>query len=331
VVTAAAADELAIVDLERLAGVLRGVSGKDLALLGDRLDLSHRFLTGVAPTGARPVAVELSPDGTLAYTANRLDDSVTVVDLASGEAVATFTLGGPREISPLRRGERLFFNADRSFNAQISCGSCHPDANQDGLVYDISPDGLGRNYVDTRTMLGVGGTGPFKWSGLNPSLHRQCGPRAGVFINRSSGFTEDELDDVVAYLWSLEVPRNRHLDEGGELNSLQAWGKEIFERTVDNEGVEIPVEMRCDVCHSGSRFTNLQLTDVGTKGPLDKTGLLDTPSLNHLTETAPYLHDGRARTLEELWTVFSPEDTHGRALDLSKDELNALVEYLKCL
>ena len=36
-------------------------------------------------------------------------------------------------------------------------------------------------------------------------------------------------------------------------------------------------------------------------------------------------------TLEELWTVFSPEDTHGRALDLSKDELNALVEYLKSL
>lgn len=330
-VTAAAADELVIVDLDRMAAVLEGETQKSLALLGDRVDLSHQFLLGVAPTGARPVAVEMSPDGARAYTANRLDDSVSVIDMKSGSTLETFELGGPDLISQLRRGERLFFNADPSFNSQISCGSCHPDANQDGLIYDISPDGLGRNYVDTRTMLGVGGTGPFKWSGLNPSLHRQCGPRAGMFINRSAGFTAEELDDVVAYMWSLGVPRNRYLDRSGELNELQSWGKEIFERTIDNDGVEIPLEMRCDFCHSGPRFTNLELTDVGTRSELDKTGLLDTPSLNHLTETAPYLHDGRAMSLEELWTVFSPEDTHGRALDLSKDELNALVEYLKCL
>lgn len=152
-----------------------------------------------------------------------------------------------------------------------------------------------------------------------------------MFINRSLGFSEPELDDVVAYMWSLELPRNRHLDPSGELNDLQAWGKEIFERTVDNDGVEIPQEMRCDFCHSGTRFTNLLPTDVGTRSELDKTGLLDTPSLNHLPETGPYLHDGRAKTLEELWTVYSPDDTHGRALDLSKEELNALVEYLKCL
>jgi len=330
-VTAAGADELVIVDLGKMVEILDGVPVDALALLGDRLDLSHQYILGVAPTGARPVAVELSPDGARAYTANRLDDSVTVVDMATGLTLETFELGEPQEISQLRRGEKLFYNAADSFNSQISCGSCHPDSNQDGLIYDISPDGLGRNYVDTRTMLGVGGTGPFKWSGLNPTLHRQCGPRAATFINRSAGFDPDELDDVVAFMWSLELPRNRHLDRSGELNILQAWGKEIFERTVDNDGIEIPPEMRCNFCHSGARYTNLKSFDVGTGTELDKSGSLDTPSLNHLTETAPYLHDGRAMTLEELWTVFSPEDTHGRALDLSKDELNALVEYLKCL
>jgi YVTN family beta-propeller protein len=330
-ITAAGADEVVIVDLARMIKMVDGMAESELRHLGDRLDLSHEFLLAVAPTGPRPVAVELSPDGTRAYTANRLDDSVTVVDLTSGTTLDTWSLGGPEEITQVRHGERTFFNADQSFNAQVSCGSCHPDANQDGLIYDISPDGLGRNYVDTRTMLGVGGTGPFKWSGLNPSLHRQCGPRAAMFINRSMGFTEEELDNVVAFMWSLELPRNRRRDPSGELTALQVWGKEIFERTVDNVGVEIPQEMRCNFCHSGERFTNLQLTDVGTKTELDKTGLLDTPSLNHLAETAPYLHDGSAMTLEELWTVFSPEDTHGRALDLSKDELNALVEYLKCL
>ena len=329
-ITAAGADQMVIVDLNSMWQILAD-SAQDPALLADRLDLSHRYLRGIAPTGSRPVAVVLSPDGARAYSANRLDDSVTVIDMTSADVLATFDLGGAQEITPLRRGERLFFSAAYAFNNQISCGSCHPDANQDGLVYDISPDGLGRNFVDTRTMLGVGGTEPFKWSGLNPDLHRQCGPRAATFINRTSGFDPEQLDDVVAFMESLTPPRNRRLSADGRLNALQAWGKEIFERTIDNNGDEIPQDMQCNLCHSGERFTNRMSFDVGTGTDFDKSGNLDTPSLNHLSETAPYLHDGRALTLEELWTVFSPEDTHGRALDLSKDELNALVEYLKCL
>ncbi len=330
VVSAAGTDEMVIVDLASMWQILER-SREDSALLADRLDLSHRYLRGIAPTGARPVAVVLSPDGARAYSANRLDDSVTVVDMSSADVLGTFDLAGPQEITPLRRGETLFFSAAYAFNSQISCGSCHPDANQDGLVYDISPDGLGRNFVDTRTMLGVGGTGPFKWSGLNPDLHRQCGSRAAMFINRTAGFNADELDDVVTFMESLTPPRNRRLSADGKLNALQAWGKEIFYRTIDNDGNEIPEDMQCGFCHSGDRFTVQMSFDVGSGTEFDKSGDLDTPSLNHLSETAPYLHDGSALTLEELWTVFSPEDTHGRALDLSKDELNALVEYLKCL
>jgi cytochrome c peroxidase len=45
--------------------------------------------------------------------------------------------------------------------------------------------------------------------------------------------------------------------------------------------------------------------------------------------TAPYLHDGSAQSLEEIWTVFNPHDRHGRTNDLTKDELNDLIEYLR--
>ena len=48
-------------------------------------------------------------------------------------------------------------------------------------------------------------------------------------------------------------------------------------------------------------------------------------------DSAPYLHDGSARTLEEIWTVFNPHDRHGVTNDLSKDELNDLIEYVKTL
>jgi cytochrome c peroxidase len=55
------------------------------------------------------------------------------------------------------------------------------------------------------------------------------------------------------------------------------------------------------------------------------------PQLNNIASSAPYLHDGSARTLEEIWTVFNPHDRHGVTNDLSKDELNDLIEYLKTL
>jgi hypothetical protein len=45
--------------------------------------------------------------------------------------------------------------------------------------------------------------------------------------------------------------------------------------------------------------------------------------------TPPYLHDGSARTLEEIWTVYNADDKHGRTNDLTKNELNDLIEYLR--
>ena len=43
------------------------------------------------------------------------------------------------------------------------------------------------------------------------------------------------------------------------------------------------------------------------------------------------MHDGRAKSLEEIWTIYNPFDTHGMTNDLTKDELNDLIEYLKTL
>ena len=61
----------------------------------------------------------------------------------------------------------------------------------------------------------------------------------------------------------------------------------------------------------------------------DNSGKLDTAERTNNAITAHYLHDGSTRTLEEIWTVFNPEDKHGRTNDLTKDELNDLIEYLR--
>jgi cytochrome c1 len=43
------------------------------------------------------------------------------------------------------------------------------------------------------------------------------------------------------------------------------------------------------------------------------------------------LHDGRATTLEEIWTIYGKEELHGALNDLTKIDLNDLIEYLKSL
>ena len=55
------------------------------------------------------------------------------------------------------------------------------------------------------------------------------------------------------------------------------------------------------------------------------------PHLNNIYDSAPYLHNGMANTLEEIWTVHNPHDTHGYTNDMTKDQLNDLIEYLKTL
>jgi cytochrome c peroxidase len=73
------------------------------------------------------------------------------------------------------------------------------------------------------------------------------------------------------------------------------------------------------------------MTDAGTSKPTDRSPLFDVPQLTNVALSAPYLHDGSANSLEEIWTVFNPNDTHGVTNDLAKDELNDLIEYLKTL
>jgi cytochrome c peroxidase len=123
---------------------------------------------------------------------------------------------------------------------------------------------------------------------------------------------------------------NRYRPANTELTAAQERGKAIYERTRTKAGTPISERNQCAFCHSGPHYTNLEL-DVGSGKPTDRSPKFDTPQLTNIALTAPYLHDGSARTLEEIWTVFNPNDTHGVTNDLSKDELNDLIEYLRTL
>ena len=105
----------------------------------------------------------------------------------------------------------------------------------------------------------------------------------------------------------------------------------MFERTRNNAGKVIPPEGRCINCHFPPYYTDRRVHNVGTRYQYDREAAFDTPHLNNIYDSAPYLHNGMARTLEEIWTVYNPDDRHGVTNDMTKDQLNDLIEYLKTL
>jgi hypothetical protein len=243
----------------------------------------------------------------------------------------TIPLGGPAGLTPERRGERLFHSARFSFQGQFGCASCHIEGTLDGLAWDLEPDGFGIDIVDNRLIEDVANTGPFKWNGANPDLETECGPRTEKYFFRSQSYSPEQLADLVSFLKSIPRRPNRFRRADGEPTAAQERGKAMYERTRRKDGTPIPEASQCPVCHSGPDYTNRQLTDVGTGKPTDRSPLFDVPQLTNLFLSAPYLHDGSAQSLEEIWTVFNPADRHGVSNDLTKDELNDLIEYLKTL
>jgi cytochrome c peroxidase len=89
-----------------------------------------------------------------------------------------------------------------------------------------------------------------------------------------------------------------------------AQGRAIFE--VEN----------CASCHVGSAGTDLTVYDVGTGGTFD------TPTLRWLWLSPPYLHDGRAQTLAD---VFQHGDVHNLLGRRTLAEIDALAAWLLSL
>ena len=252
-------------------------------------------------------------------------------DAETWEARGRVDLGGPPVVTQVRWGEQLFHSADVTFQRQFSCHTRHPDGHVDGLTYDIEPDGIGVSPVDNRTLRGIYDTDPFKWEGTNVSLARQCGARLAVFFTRIDPFTPEELSALDNYICTIPRPPNRYRPLGGQLTPAQRRGKAVFERTVANDGNVIPVDNRCVTCHFPPLFTDRTRRNVGSKMWPDHESDFDVPHLNNIYDSAPYLHNGTAETLEEIWTRFNPYDTHGVTNDMTKDQLNDLIEYLKTL
>lgn len=329
-VSSSGVDCISVISIDSIRTILADSSPEMLKRISNDLGMSSRFVIKRIPTGANPKGLALSPDGKRLYVAEQLEDNVAIINTESLETINSINLGGPKRITVARRGRRLFNNAGHTFQNQYSCYTCHPDTHEDGLVYNMASKNMGRNMTNTQSLREIGETAPFKWNGKNQTVYKQDGMRFSTVLTRTEQFSYKDLDAIVSYIMTgIKYPPNLMYNPDGKLSESQLRGKAIFDRSVDNFSNVIPENNRCITCHPPPLYTNLKLADVGTLATTDDPILFDTPHLNNVYASAPYLHDGRAETLEEIWTIYGQDDKHGLVNDLSKMQLNDLIDYIK--
>jgi len=269
-------------------------------------------------TDRRPVDVVVSPDGHRAFVVNQLADSVTVMDLKEAQAVSRISLGPAPEDTAIERGERAFFDATLSYEGWFSCHSCHTDGHTNNRLADTLGDSDYGSPKRVPSLLGVWSTGPWAWNGSQPVLQQQISKSLETTL--LSGSVSDELvSDLSAYLTSLRRPPSLAAAREEPQSGHRAGSIASYQNGFESAG--------CADCHNAfTSYTSAETYDVGLSDSASRSEF-NPPSLIGVSQRDRLLHDGRARSIDEVLGRFQ----HPSGTNLSDDDRRRLVKYLRSL
>lgn len=317
--------------------------------------------------GGNPRGAVVSPDGESLFVHNAMSHDMSVLKAGGGTysrvkaAGENIALVSNDPMDPLEReGKKIFYSANSdeyaaeiTGNNWMSCASCHADGDMNGLTLQTpkGPRNVPSNVLTTKT-------GLFMWDGSRDDFEDYLLTVQGEMGGMMKYDPGKPLPEDVAHMYdamfafldnpeSFPPPKSPYRSKDGELSALAIEGKKLFEGKAG-----------CLSCHGGDNFTdsvkaldgNGELTtdnmdflyDVGTSNTLDqesagdaRAGMknprdhkrFDTPTLRGVWATAPYFHDGSAKTLEEAIGRHNTQEVSG----LTKGEIVKIVEYVGSL
>ncbi len=278
----------------------------------EQLDYDLRFLYGLRQRipleGNGPRKIFLTEDKL--YIPTYFADILNIIDLTTNEPT-TVVLNPGRTETKEQSGEKYFNDAMKCFQNWQSCNGCHPgDARMDGLNWDLMNDGIG-NPKNCKSLLYSHVTPPSMISGIRESA--ELAVRMGFRMIQFFDIDEESAACVDEYLKSLRPMPSPYL-VNGQLSKKAQAGRKVFDR------------LNCGHCHSGPYFTDMKMHRIGDNIEFEKGW--DTPTLIEVWRTAPYLFNGAAETMNEVFTKFK----HGIVnKKVSPKEIEAMVEYVNSL
>ncbi|WP_299315804.1 PKD domain-containing protein [uncultured Aquimarina sp.] len=308
--------------------------------------------------GKAPQGLAIDPTTNRVFVKNFMDRSITVFDAADmiktgsntlEELATVFTVTNEELSSVELKGKQIFYDASdlkMGTDGYVSCATCHQDGTQDGRTWDFTDRGEGlRNTI---SLIGRAGTGHgrvhwsanfdeiqdfendmrshFNGQGFMSNADFNEGTTALTLGDAKKGKSTD-LDALAAYIESLNsFSPSPYRNNDGSLTTDGIAGKSLFE------------DLKCASCHSGEAFTDSKtgkLHDVGTISATSGNRLkkelvgVDVPTLKDVWATAPYLHNGVAKTIAEVFTANNLNDAHGTISSLNANQIKQLEAYIK--
>ncbi|MFM8982904.1 MAG: PKD domain-containing protein, partial [Spartobacteria bacterium] len=287
-----------------------------------------RTLSLRIPAGSAPQGVALDPQTGSLWIQNLLTRDLTRAPMASffgfgkRQAASSIPTAATEKLAErVLEGKKVFYEAsDRmSMDTYISCATCHVDGGHDGRVFDFTQRGEGlRNTIDLRGKSGMA-HGNLHWTAnfdeaqdFAIDIRQHFGgfgflPEGEIeneALVESNSNRSQEMDDLAAYMASLgtaTVPKSPHRTNNGTMTQSAIAGQAVFQRE------------QCATCHADPLYTDSgnasNLHNVGTLRASSGSRLgaaltgIDTPSLLGLWAGAPFLHDGSAESLGDVFRV----------------------------
>lgn len=304
-----------VLDAERTRAFVTCSGGDSLNVIPIRGNGDTQTVQNI---GAQPRGLAFTPDGKELWVANLLGNDLAVVDPKSLRILRRVSLGPTTRKDPQMSGRYLFGSASIVKGKQFSCNSCHPDGGTDGISWKFVhvPDALGQaNDRNVKALRGhIADSSPYRWSGREPTLADFIREEIPGLMQGAKP-TEAEVRALADYVGSLPLPPNPYRAPDGSFTASALRGKELFAGKAG-----------CASCHAGSKTSGLHKVWIGTTPPGVE---LQAPHLEGVYDTDPYLHDGKARTLEEIFSRYNPKKLHGKAHELSPTEIKDLLRYVK--
>jgi cytochrome c peroxidase len=255
----------------------------------------------------------------------------------------------PLTPSKIALGRKLFFDKRLSSDGTLACASCHDPkrAFSDGRQFACGINGQeGTRNAPAIINRGYGRT--FFWDGRAKSLEQQA--LEPILNPKELGMTEALVESrtglKIAEVTAALASYVRSIRSGDSRFDRYAAGNQRALSDLEKVGLAIfRGKASCTSCHAGPNFTDEQFHNTGIawrEGRLTDEGAgegkFKVPTLREVARTAPYMHDGSLKTLEDAVEYYdrggNPNpglDEDLRPLHLSSGEKQALVSFLRSL
>lgn len=273
--------------------------------------------------------------------------------------------------SKLALGERLFFDKRLSKDQSISCASCHnPNlAFTDGLSKSEGVNHA-KSLRNAPTLFFLKSAPYFMYDGGVPTLEQQVLVPLQDPHEMSASLKDvvDRLRKDHAYQEAAQKLFRRSFDPYVLTRSIATFVRNIkaketpFDKFWSGDSAALSVEEKrgwkifseklyCTKCHVPPLFTNysfqnnglvpISSSDLGRyriDGKSESKGKFKVPSLRFMSLTAPYMHDGSYKNMEEVVVGYASggikSDNQSvviQSFKLSNQDKKALVRFLKTL